>query len=181
MWVAHYAAAAVGHVAPVEHRPVGCNAATAPTPMGHALHCWKSPSAMFSALFPSLRFTRHDSPPLPTTSACLPTPSFGLQVEKAEKREETVAVAVVQLVPPGTSVSGAVGLAASRFLLVQRPPSGLLAGLWQFPLLQLPEGAEEEPARQQQMMSEYLEAQLGLRLVQQQGAAGWGRRLLAGW
>ncbi|KAI7841034.1 hypothetical protein COHA_005262 [Chlorella ohadii] len=99
---------------------------------------------------------------------------YPTKVEKAEKREETVAVAVVQLVPPGTSASGAAGLAASRFLLVQRPPSGLLAGLWQFPLLQLPEGAEEEPARQQQMMSEYLEAQLGLRLVQQQGGSSSG-------
>lgn len=75
-------------------------------------------------------------------------------------------------VPPGASASGAAGLAASRFLLVQRPPSGLLAGLWQFPLLQLPEGAGEEPRRQQQMMDEYLEAQLGLRLAHQQGTAG---------
>lgn len=32
MWVAHYAAAAVGHVAPVEHRPVGCNGAHANGP-----------------------------------------------------------------------------------------------------------------------------------------------------
>lgn len=92
------------------------------------------------------------------------------QVEKAEKRDETVAVAVVQLVPPGASASGAAGLAASRFLLVQRPPSGLLAGLWQFPLLQLAEGAEDEPRRQQQVMDEYLEAQLGLRLAPQPGA-----------
>jgi A/G-specific adenine glycosylase len=96
-------------------------------------------------------------------------------VEKAEKREETVAVAVVQLVPPGASATGAAGLAASRFLLVQRPPSGLLAGLWQFPLLQLPEDAGEEPRRQQQLMDDYLEAQLGLRLVPKQaGSSGGG-------
>lgn len=90
---------------------------------------------------------------------CYPT---NLQVEKAEKREETVAVAVVQLLPPGAARGDT---AASCFLLVQRPPSGLLAGLWQFPLLQLPEGGEEGPRRQQQLMDDYLESQLGVRLV----------------
>lgn len=87
-------------------------------------------------------------------------------MEKAEKREETVAVAVVQLLPVAGSGGSAGGsdVAGSHFLLVQRPPSGLLAGLWQFPLLQLgPEEAGSLP-RQQQLMDEYLEAQLGAAL-----------------
>lgn len=49
------------------------------------------------------------------------------QVEKAERREETVAVGVVQLVPPGRQPQD---LASSSFLLTQRPKSGLLAGAW---------------------------------------------------
>jgi hypothetical protein len=102
------------------------------------------------------------------------------QVEKAEKREETVAVAVVQLVPPGAPPPGSAPT-AGRFLLVQRPSSGLLAGLWQFPLLPLagegPAGVEE----QQQLMDELLEAMLGMQLLhkgQEQDAcvsAGGGR------
>ena len=78
----------------------------------------------------------------------------------------TVAVAVVQLLPVAGSGGSAGGsdVAGSHFLLVQRPPSGLLAGLWQFPLLQLgPEEAGSLP-RQQQLMDEYLEAQLGAAL-----------------
>lgn len=111
-----------------------------------------------------------------------PAHSTPVQVEKADKREESVAVAVVQLVPPGAS-AGSADLAASRFLLVQRPPSGLLAGLWQFPLVPLSssagggqsgggEGGGPRPQQQQQAaVDAYLEAQLGARLVPAADAA----------
>lgn len=91
---------------------------------------------------------------------------FPTKVEKAEKREEAVAVAVVQLLPPaGSSGGGGDGdPSGSHFLLVQRPPAGLLAGLWQFPLLQLGPEAADSPQRQQQLMDDYLEAQLGAAL-----------------
>lgn len=93
-------------------------------------------------------------------------PAVPCQVEKAEKREEAVAVAVVQLLPPAGSSGGGSGgdPSGSHFLLVQRPPAGLLAGLWQFPLLQLGPEAADSPQRQQQLMDDYLEAQLGAAL-----------------
>lgn len=100
------------------------------------------------------------------------------QVEKAEKREEAVAVAVVQLLPAGVAPSAAAApphRAASRFLLVQRPATGLLAGLWQFPLLPLGPEAEGSPRRQHQLMDAYLEAQLGVQLQQQGAASGQAR------
>ncbi|GAB4814983.1 hypothetical protein N2152v2_002029 [Parachlorella kessleri] len=50
---------------------------------------------------------------------------YPAKVEKAERREVTVAVAVVQLVAPG---SDAAAVADAKFLLVQRPKDGLLAG-----------------------------------------------------
>lgn len=103
-----------------------------------------------------------------------PPPSSVPQVEKAEKREETVAVAVVQLLPPACSGGGGGDVAGSSFLLVQRPPSGLLAGLWQFPLLQLRPEAADSPQRQQQLMDDYLQAQLGATLRPAGGAAPQG-------
>ena len=44
-----------------------------------------------------------------------------LQVEKAKKREETAAVAVLEALSSG-------GPSSSKFLLLQRPKDGLLAG-----------------------------------------------------
>ncbi|KAL4419664.1 hypothetical protein ABPG77_000561 [Micractinium sp. CCAP 211/92] len=99
---------------------------------------------------------------------------YPTKVEKAEKREETVAVAVVQLLPPACSGGGGGDVAGSSFLLVQRPPSGLLAGLWQFPLLQLRPEAADSPQRQQQLMDDYLQAQLGATLRPAGGAAPQG-------
>ncbi|EFN57259.1 hypothetical protein CHLNCDRAFT_143807 [Chlorella variabilis] len=103
---------------------------------------------------------------------------YPAKVEKAEKREEAVAVAVVQLLPAGVAPSAAAApphRAASRFLLVQRPATGLLAGLWQFPLLPLGPEAEGSPRRQHQLMDAYLEAQLGVQLQQQGAASGQAR------
>ena len=53
------------------------------------------------------------------------------KVEKAERREETVSIAVVQVV---ASKDLAKDSFAGRFLLLKRPLGGLLAGLWEFPL-----------------------------------------------
>jgi A/G-specific adenine glycosylase len=63
---------------------------------------------------------------------------YPTKVEKADKREETVAVAVVRVLPPGAKVTDRT---AGKFLLVKRPADGLLAGLWEFPLAPAPEGA----------------------------------------
>ena len=49
--------------------------------------------------------------------------------KKPEKREERVAVKVVERRPPGVAEGGV----ESSFLLVRRPEGGLLGGLWEFP------------------------------------------------
>ena len=56
---------------------------------------------------------------------------YPTKTEKAEKREESVAVAVVKIIPTGTKPSDK---KSGKYLLVKRPQGGLLAGLWEFPL-----------------------------------------------
>ena len=85
-----------------------------------------------------------------------PVTAYPAKVERAEKREETVAVAVVQLLAPGA----APGPRAGHFLLVQRPKAGLLAGLWQFPLL--PAAPDAAPAELRGEMDTYLSTLLGV-------------------
>ena len=59
----------------------------------------------------------------PSEIRSTPVPKrHALQVEKAKKREETAAVAVLELMLPG-------GPSRSKFLLLQRPKEGLLAGV----------------------------------------------------
>ncbi|NWS71885.1 MUTYH glycosylase, partial [Crotophaga sulcirostris] len=48
---------------------------------------------------------------------------------------------------------------ALEYLLVQRPSSGLLAGLWEFPSLPLPQDLQEE--KQREALAQHLEAWLG--------------------
>lgn len=57
---------------------------------------------------------------------------YPTKVEKAEKREESVAVAVLQVISKGEKANDK---SAGRFLLLKRPEGGLLAGLWEFPLI----------------------------------------------
>lgn len=56
--------------------------------------------------------------------------NFPAKVPKALPREEYVAVCIVEL---ESSQIKSTPAAASSLLLVQRPPTGLLAGLWEFP------------------------------------------------
>lgn len=83
-------------------------------------------------------------------------------------------MAVVRLLPPGAAAGAGAGgkaePAGARFLLVQRPPAGLLAGLWQFPLLPLQPGAQESAAAAQALMDGYLQEQLGVELRAAQAA-----------
>ncbi|NXL33015.1 MUTYH glycosylase, partial [Glaucidium brasilianum] len=46
-----------------------------------------------------------------------------------------------------------------EYLIVQRPDSGLLAGLWEFPSLLLPQGLQEE--KQQEALADHLQAWMG--------------------
>jgi A/G-specific adenine glycosylase len=90
-------------------------------------------------------------------AADLPT-----RVARAAKREEAVAVAVVRLLPP----AGAAGRGGAKYLLVKRPPGGLLAGLWELPLA--PVAADAPPAARRAALDALLERLLGAR----PGAAG---------
>ncbi|XP_061860350.1 adenine DNA glycosylase [Colius striatus] len=51
------------------------------------------------------------------------------------------------------------GCGGPKYLIVQRPSSGLLAGLWEFPSLPLAEGLQEE--KQREMLAEQLQAWTG--------------------
>jgi A/G-specific adenine glycosylase len=78
---------------------------------------------------------------------------YPTKVEKASKREETVAVSIVQVLP-STSGGGTMSK-ESMYLLVQRPKdNGLLAGLWEFPLRQV--GEDDDKTKRQVVMDEYL-------------------------
>ena len=73
---------------------------------------------------------------------------YPAKAEKAEKREESVAVAVVKVVVVAVDEEEDRGKAAtkntkrqSKFLLTKRPAGGLLAGLWEFPLRAVKQGA----------------------------------------
>lgn len=68
------------------------------------------------------------------------------KVEKAEKREESVSIAVVQVVPSEDDIDD---VFAGHFLLLKRPPGGLLAGLWEFPLAQVLERDAKNSVLQQ--------------------------------
>ncbi|KAK9809860.1 hypothetical protein WJX72_000467 [[Myrmecia] bisecta] len=77
------------------------------------------------------------------------------KVEKAQRREELVAVCVVELKP----ASGKAGV-PSQYLLVQRPETGLLAGLWEFPSRAVDAGSTAKQCSQ--ALDMYLHETLGL-------------------
>lgn len=75
---------------------------------------------------------------------------------KAQKREERVGITVVRIVSPEEGVSKSSG----KFLLVKRPPGGLLAGLWEFPLQQVDIKASKSNV--QSVLDDYLNGTLCL-------------------
>ncbi|KAL4539395.1 hypothetical protein Ndes2437B_g02226 [Nannochloris sp. 'desiccata'] len=81
---------------------------------------------------------------------------YPTKVQKAEKREESVAVAVVRILSEGMKLSEK---GAGKYLLVKRPPGGLLAGLWEFPLQ--PVEADTSSSRRQEVMDDFLTGVLG--------------------
>ena len=167
-----------------------CALADGPAACGRRLlPCPRAASAPSPAL---PRYPRPMCPPL-SPPCPLPSPAPRPQVEKAPKREETVGVTVLQLLPPG--VGAAPGLDDGTFLLVQRPDGGLLAGLWEFPSqLAAPavagrgegecegEGddsgggcaAAASPAGLQLQMAAFLSNLLGVRLLLPSGGGGGG-------
>lgn len=79
---------------------------------------------------------------------------YPTKVQKASKREETVAVSIVEAISSG--ISGTVRK-ESMYLLVQRPKdNGLLAGLWEFPLRQV--GEDDGKTKRQLVMDDYLQS-----------------------
>jgi A/G-specific adenine glycosylase len=81
---------------------------------------------------------------------------YPTKVEKAEKREESVVVAVVRVIPEGAKPSER---GVGKYLLVKRPPGGLLAGLWEFPLQPVEAGAAS--SNRQKVMNGFLTGLLG--------------------
>lgn len=85
---------------------------------------------------------------------------FPAKVPKAAPREEYVAVCIVEL---ESSQIKSTPAAASSLLLVQRPPTGLLAGLWEFPSAPLDTPNSSVELRLTAMDS-YLENTLGFKI-----------------
>jgi A/G-specific adenine glycosylase len=93
------------------------------------------------------KITSTEEEDVPTCSICgdvTPTESvtkYPKKAKKNEQREESVAVTLLEHVTPNNP---------PKYLLVQRPSTGLLASLWEFPQLVVPstedneEDAEEE-------------------------------------
>ncbi|CAD7703813.1 unnamed protein product [Ostreobium quekettii] len=77
---------------------------------------------------------------------------FPSATEKLAKREEVVAMCVLKMVPR----EGQRG----RYMLLKRPASGLLAGLWEFPTIPI-EGGDTTCTHRQSKMDEYLQAGCG--------------------
>lgn len=85
---------------------------------------------------------------------------FPAKVPKAAPREEYVAVCIVEL---ESSQIKSTPAASSSLLLVQRPPTGLLAGLWEFPSAPLDTPNSSVELRLTAMDS-YLENTLGFKI-----------------
>ncbi|KAL0055531.1 hypothetical protein WJX82_001534 [Trebouxia sp. C0006] len=90
---------------------------------------------------------------------------------KAPRRKEDVAVCVIQLLPHETIESN-----DSRYLLVQRPSTGLLAGLWEFPSCTMMSVATDEQPSQQEVIDSCLHALLGCDSLQDTGSMQLLRR-----
>ena len=87
-----------------------------------------------------------------TTTA--PVTAYPGSKAKAPPREETVAVCVVE-----RSVEES-GSGKTQLLLVRRPATGLLAGLWEFPSVVVP--AESTVEHRRSAMDDYLSERLGV-------------------
>lgn len=84
---------------------------------------------------------------------------------KTLRRKEDVAVCVVQLLPHKT-----IERIDSLYLLVQRPSTGLLAGLWEFPSCTMMPVATDEQPSQQEVIDRCLPALLGCDSLQDTGS-----------
>lgn len=71
---------------------------------------------------------------------------YPTKVEKADKREELVAVAVVRVVSNSTEESSLCKQDLEKFVLVRRPEGGLLAGLLEFPMATIKQKSERGDA-----------------------------------
>ncbi|DBB06496.1 TPA: hypothetical protein ACH3X1_012048 [Trebouxia sp. C0004] len=85
---------------------------------------------------------------------------------KAPRRKEDVAVCVVQLLPHKAIIASK----DSLYLLVQRPSTGLLAGLWDFPSCTMMPVATNEQPTQQEVIDGCLPALLGCDSLQDTGS-----------
>ena len=83
-------------------------------------------------------------------AAPAPVTRFPLKAKKAEKRVERLLVCVVRRDAPAAYPAGACGAPAggAEYLMVRRPETGLLAGLWEFPTVELG-GKEGAPAERE--------------------------------
>lgn len=81
---------------------------------------------------------------------CLSSPDapkvtdYPVAVKKSEKKQQVVAICVLKIVPVGASASKCNSNKLGAYLMVKRPPKGLLAGLWEFPTVPDVSGLDSE-------------------------------------
>ena len=87
---------------------------------------------------------------------------FPMKVAKASPRLEYVAVCVLECISTA-AIDSVKSQASSKLLLVKRPKTGLLAGLWEFPSANL-SGPNASNRVCQTAIDSYLKVKLGLRI-----------------
>jgi A/G-specific adenine glycosylase len=98
---------------------------------------------------------------------------YPTKVEKAEKREELVAVAVVRVIPSDAGQPDGFQRKegnSDKFVLLRRPQGGLLAGLLEFPMITIKEKSERHDA-----MNKFLQDVLGVNVTASESIGGDNR------
>ncbi|NXN18609.1 MUTYH glycosylase, partial [Indicator maculatus] len=112
--------------------------------------CFLSPTATVTLVFAGVGDCPLCPPAAEPWDSSLGVTNFPRKAAKKQPRAARTATCVLER-------RGCHG--APEYLIVQRPSSGLLAGLWEFPSLPVAQGLQEE--KQREVLADYLQAWMG--------------------